>query len=199
MRRAKRYAHCHFAHSSRWDCGKRSIFWTSANVAIFRTEAGGAKRYAHCHFRDSTVLKQHFNDLTTIENRSRVNIANHMSKQNNQNKCAKHVKICTCKIQWKISTLEGMKKKVLSKMNENPAQKVQVMLRTAHMKTKLLKFNWFTSHFWSLENRLCAAPWDPSHQTRRAKRKNSGQESQVKNRALAGEKRGRKLGTAKNH
>ena len=83
-----------------------------------------------------------------------------------------------------------MKKNVLSKMNENPAQKVQVMLRTAPLKTKLLKFNWFTSHFWSLENRLCAAPEDPSHQTRRAKRKKSGQESQVNNRALAGKKGG---------
>ena len=58
----------------------------------------------------------------------------------------------------KLSTIEGMKKNALSKMSENPAQKMQVMFRTAPLKTKLFKSNWFTSHFWSLENRLSAAP-----------------------------------------
>ena len=83
-----------------------------------------------------------------------------------------------------------MTKTTLSKTNENPAQKMQVMSRTIPLKTKLLKFNWFPNHFWSLENRLCAAPKDPPHQTRRAKQKNSGQESQVANRAPAAGKRG---------
>ena len=101
MRRAKRYAHCHFAHSSRWDGAKRNTFWTNANCAIFLPKPGKAKRDAHYHFCDSSVLKQHFGVLMFIENHSGVDMAVHAAKQNNQNNWAKHAKICTCIFLWK--------------------------------------------------------------------------------------------------
>ena len=83
-----------------------------------------------------------------------------------------------------------MTKNGVSRKSENPSQKTQFMLRTVHRITKLLKFNCFQNHFWSLENQPCAAPSDPSHQTRGAKLKNPGQESDFHNRAPAAEKEG---------
>ena len=67
----------------------------------------------------------------------------HTSKQNNQNNWAKHVKICTCKKLWKIDFGKLINENVMSKMNENPATKMQVMLPTTRCKSKLLKYNWF--------------------------------------------------------
>ena len=76
----------------------------------------------------------------------------------------------------------------MPKINENPCAKMRTMLPALRRKTKLLKYNWFLRNFWSLSNRLCAAPSESSHQGRGANLKNSGQESRFQNRALAGEK-----------
>ena len=72
-----------------------------------------------------------------------------------------------------------MKKNALSKMDENPAQKMQVTLRTAPLKTKLLKFNWFTTTFgrWKID---CA----PHHRIHGTKRAVQNGKIQVKNRKL---------------
>ena len=109
MRSAKRYAHCHLAHSSRWHGRKRSIIWTGKNVEILGSTSEGEKRYAHCHFRHSSVLNEHVGALEDTKNQSLVNMNTHTSKQNNQNNWAKHVKICTCKFRWKITTAHDLK------------------------------------------------------------------------------------------
>ena len=111
MRRAKRYAHCHLARSNRCDSGKRNIIWTGANVAIVCSTSDIETRYAQCHFRHSNVLNEHFGALEDTKNQSLVNMDIHTSKQNNQNNWAKHVKICTCKKQWKIDIRKFIKNK----------------------------------------------------------------------------------------
>ena len=150
MKRAKRYAHCHLAHSIRCDGRKRNIIWKGANVTICCSTSESEKRYAHCHFRHSSLLNKHFGALDVTKNQSLVNIDMHTSKQNNKNNWAKHVKICTCKKTWKIDNRKLIKKNVMSKMNENPATKMQVMLPTMCCKRKLLKYNCFLKYFWSL-------------------------------------------------
>ena len=119
-------------------------------MAKFGTTSEGARRHARCHFWDSSVSNEHFGVLQIIKNQSAANLGTHMSKQNHQNNVAKHVRICTLQISMKIDTRKLMKKDAVSKMNENPRTKMRIMLPTLRRKTKLLKYNYFLRHFWSL-------------------------------------------------
>ena len=86
-RRAKRYAHCHFAGSSRRNGTKHNRFWATPNVTKNGTEIGRAKRYAQCHFSDNAAVKQQFGGRKRIKKSSPP----YMAHTNNNSKPSKSI------------------------------------------------------------------------------------------------------------